>query len=87
MFDDESGEEDSDSGDSDDDDEDSNGVCRSYLFHNTALILNSFLASGNFCLLVKRLQTVWTQFRIDKMLVLMWIQTVWHSVSLPKRTF
>ena len=86
VFEDESDDENSDSGDSDNDDDDSNGVCSSSQFHNTALNLNSFLASRDFCPLVKTLQTVWTQFRTDKKSVLIWFQTVWHSVSVPKRT-
>ena len=87
VFDDESEDENSDSGDSDNDDDDSNGVGPSYLFHNTTLILNTYLVCGYFCLLVKSLQTVWTQFRTDKKSVLIWVQTVWHSVSVSKRTF
>ena len=84
VFDDESEVEDSDD---DSDSDDSNGVVPLSQFHNPVLILNSFLASSNFCLLVKPLQTVWTQFRTDKKSVLIWVQTVWHWVSVSKRTF
>ena len=31
------------------------------------------------------LQTVWTQIRTDRMPVLIWIQTVWHSDNVPER--
>ena len=40
-------------------------------------------ASGKFC----RLQTVWPKTRPDRMTVLIWIKTVWHSDSDPERIF
>ena len=48
---------------------------------------NSLPASGYFCRLLKPLQTVWIQIRTDRMSVLIWTQTVWHSDSVPKRIF
>ena len=38
-------------------------------------------------LLMGPLQTVWTQIRTDKMSVLIWIQTVCNSDSVPESIF
>ena len=43
--------------------------------------INSFLVSGYF---YRLLQKVWTQIRPDRMSVLLWIQNVWHSDSIPE---
>ena len=51
------------------------------------LRMNSFLASDNFCRLPITFQTVWTQIRTDRTLVLIWIQTYCHSDSVPERFF
>ena len=40
------------------------------------ILLNSFTAGANFCHLLITLQTVWTQIMHDKMLGLIWSQTV-----------
>ena len=37
------------------------------------------LASGDFVFCWLNLQTVWTQIRTDRLLILIWIQFVWHS--------
>ena len=42
-----------------------------------------FLLAATFVDCWKPLQTVWTQIRTDRMSVLIWIQTVWHSDSVP----
>ena len=46
---------------------------------------NSLPTSGDFwCLLMISLQIVWTQIRPD---ILIWIQTIWHSDSIPEIIF
>ena len=41
--------------------------------------------SNSFLLLA--MQTVWTQIRPERMSVLIWIQTIWHSDSVSERIF
>ena len=51
------------------------------------LFWNSFPACGDFVICWFPLQAVWTQIRTDRMSVLIWFQTVWHSDSVPERNF
>ena len=46
-----------------------------------------FLLVSTFVVCWWPLQTVWTQIKTDRMSVLIWIETVWHSDSVIKRTF
>ena len=54
---------------------------------STLMHINSYLASGDFCCLLITLisQKVWAQIRTDRTLVLIWIETVWHTGSVPER--
>ena len=50
-------------------------------------VLTLSLLAATFVVCRSPLQTVWTQIRTVKMSVLIWIQTVWHSDSVPERIF
>ena len=49
--------------------------------------ISSFLASRDFVVCWLTLQKVWTKIRTDRMLVLIWIQTIWHFDSVPESNF
>ena len=71
-------------------------ICHFYS-HDTNIIhvsfnrVNNLVDMVNSVLLVSSadtpLQTVWTQIRTDRVLVLIWIQTVWHSDGILERIF
>ena len=56
-------------------------------FGSVIQTVKCFFASGHFCRLLKPLQTVWIQIRTNRMSVMIWIQSFWHSASVPERTF
>ena len=57
-----------------------------YIFHH--FVFSCFRIVPHFLLVSwNYLQIVWTQFSTNRTSVLIWIQTIWHSDSVPVRLF
>ena len=60
---------------------------KNWLSVNKETFLTLCLLEVTFVICRLPLQTVWIQIRTNKMSVLIWIQTIWHSDSVPEIIF